>query len=373
MSERPRRVHPEALALARWMALLMGWVWLGAQGQRLGWSVASGVMPVALWWALRLLLAHASLAERLAPAAAPLLGALTALGVLLVGQWQTPATGHAALLVLAALWAAWSAALETPVARGACRRRWWGLPPLLAAALTALCTAVVLPAPFGLWAAPGVLLLAAVLGQRSKPLTVQRSNATTSSCAASAVPATAMGLMMGTLWLSNAWCSAAGWSPASVVVIHLGLMAVLPAFTRLTLVPRHIPALWADRLPLALVVLGAAVLLAGTGAAHGVVGMGLLALAWSVHAGRQRAEAWSAATVATTKSGAVVAVVRALSGPALLLAVGWLSPTSGPWAQQLAYGLIGAAAMLALVFSGWRTARPRTFYLPIPLARSDSA
>ena len=53
MSERPRVFPPEALALARWTALLMGWVWLGAQGQRLGWSVASGVLPVALWWALR--------------------------------------------------------------------------------------------------------------------------------------------------------------------------------------------------------------------------------------------------------------------------------------------------------------------------------
>ena len=58
MSERPPPLRTEALALARWTALLMGWVWLGAQGQRLGWSVASGVLPVALWWAMRGLLAH---------------------------------------------------------------------------------------------------------------------------------------------------------------------------------------------------------------------------------------------------------------------------------------------------------------------------
>ena len=104
----------------------------------------------------------------------------------------------------------------------------------------------------------------------------------------------------------------------------------------------------------------------GTGAAHGVVGMALLALAWSVHAGRQRHEAWT-----TQPAGATVLVLSALSGPALLLAVGWLSPTSGPWAQQLAYGLIGGTALLALIFTGWRTALPGSH--PLPFARSDSA
>jgi hypothetical protein len=38
---------PVARALARWIVLLLGWVWLGAQGQRLGWALASGVVPVA--------------------------------------------------------------------------------------------------------------------------------------------------------------------------------------------------------------------------------------------------------------------------------------------------------------------------------------
>lgn len=358
MSERPPTLRTEALALARWTALLMGWVWLGAQGQRLGWSVASGVLPVALWWAIRGLLAHTDLPARLARPAIPLLGALTAGGAWLVGHAPAPATGHAALLVLAAVWAAWSACLEVPLARGACRRRWSGWPPLLAAALTALCTAGVPGVSDSLWAAPLVLLCTALLSRWAPAPAAQQLAPT----AASTLPATAMGLMMGTLWLSNAWCSAAGVSPATVVLIHLGLMSALPALTRLDWVPRHLPTPWAARLPLALLALGAGVLLAGSSAANGLVGMGLLALAWSVHAGRHRAG------VSRWAPHGAVALGWSLGGPALLLAVGWLSPTAGPAAQQIGYGFLGGAALVALLVSGWRATPP----LPISLARSDS-
>jgi len=41
--------------LAQWTLLLLGWLWLGEQGSRLGWSLASGVTPVALWWTARLM------------------------------------------------------------------------------------------------------------------------------------------------------------------------------------------------------------------------------------------------------------------------------------------------------------------------------
>lgn len=348
----------EALALARWTVLLMGWVWLGAQGQRLGWSVASGVLPVALWWALRGLLAHTDLPARLAGRAISLLGALTAGGALIVGQWPASSTGHAALLAQAAVWATWSASLDVPLARGACRRRWPGWPPLLAAALTALCTVGVPGLSDSVWPAPLVLLFAALLGRRTTVPAARNPSPTT----ASALPATAMGLMMGTLWLSNAWCSAAAGSQATVVLIHLGCMAALPAFTRLDLVPSHLPTPWAERLPLAMLVMGTGVLLAGSDAAHGLVGMGLLALAWSVHAGRYRQD------VSRPAPHAAVAVAWALGGPGLLWAVGWLSPTAGPAAQQLAYGFIGGAALLALLVSGWHSTPP----IPLPLARSDS-
>jgi hypothetical protein len=105
------------------------------------------------------------------------------------------------------------------------------------------------------------------------------------------------------------------------------------------------------------------VLLAGSGAANGLVGMCLLALAWSVHAGRHRAG------VSRWAPHGAVALGWSLGGPALLLAVGWLSPTAGPAAQQLGYGFIGGAALVALLASGWRATPP----LPIPLARSDAS
>jgi hypothetical protein len=34
--------------VAQWTLLMLGWLWLGEQGSRLGWSLASGVMAVAL-------------------------------------------------------------------------------------------------------------------------------------------------------------------------------------------------------------------------------------------------------------------------------------------------------------------------------------
>ena len=59
MSE-TKRVTPSAprgLAhageVAQWTVLLLGWLWLGEQGMRLGWSMASGVLAVAVWgWRL---------------------------------------------------------------------------------------------------------------------------------------------------------------------------------------------------------------------------------------------------------------------------------------------------------------------------------
>ncbi len=339
MSERHTTPQPAALALARWTVLLMGWVWLGAQGQRLGWSLASGVLPVALWWGLRLVLAALPIPQGLPRQTPWVLGVLTALGTLLVAQ--VPGPGHAALLALAAVWAAWLAWLDVPEAAARCSRRQAGWPPVVAAGLTGLVTAAPLPMAVSAAAVVLLLLAAAWLGRRV-PAPIERSG---SSHPAALIPATAMGLMMGTLWLGSAWCSAAGWSDAAVVTLHLGLMAALPALTRLDLIPRRLPPTVAHRLPLALVCAGGSVLLAGTQAAHGLVGMVLLALAWSVHAGRH-----GAATPSPSRwRGA------ALGGPALLLAVGWLAPTQGPQALQAAYGLLGALALLTLLTAGWRT------------------
>lgn len=333
---------PVARALARWIVLLLGWVWLGAQGQRLGWAFASGVVPVALWWATRLLLAQAPILQRLSRQRLPrqylprstacVLGLLTSLGTLLISVF--PQSGLGALMLVALLWAAWLAVLETQAVTSQCSRRWVGWPPLLAAGLCALATAAPLSATIATAAVPLLLLLATWLG-RDVPRPVSGFS-NFSSHPAAVIPATAMGLMMGTLWLGSAWCSAAGWSNAHIVVLHLTFMSVLPGLTQLELLPKRLPQHMALCMPLILVIAASAALLAGTQAIHGLIGMALLSLAWAMHAGRyvqaQRANWYGAA----------------LGGPALLLLVGWLSPLLGPQALQWAYGLLGGLALIAL-------------------------
>lgn len=365
-------LHPFRHALARWVVLLMGWVWLGEQGQRLGWSVASGVLAVALWWALRLLLAQSQPVHRW-PRHAPLgLGVLTAAGALCVASQAASPTSHALLLGLAGVWAWWSAALEGAAATARCPRRWTGGAPLLAAGLTGLATAAPgLLTTASLQAAPGtaaaaVLLAAAVL-QPSHAAPAPSARAAMHTAAA-VLPHNAMGLMMGSLWLSSAWCATAGWSPASVVGLHVLLMALLPALTRLDLLPRQLPRAAAHALPLALVLGGSLVLLWGNDLAHGITGMGLLALAWALHGERF-------ATTAPHKQAPRHRLVRwgfALCGPALLLAVGWWSPTLGPQALQTAYGLLGACALVALVSQAARTwlTPPPLCMLPRPLGET---
>lgn len=352
--------HPASHALARWLVLLMGWVWLGQQGQRLGWTVASGVLAVVLWWALRLLLGQRRWVHRLPQRAPVWLGAATAGGALGVASLPASPMAHALLLALAGVWACWSAALDVASAPARCPRRWAGWPPLLAAGLTGL--AIETP---GLWtaaglhlapgtAAAGVLLLAAWLQQ---PHTHAPRHAfhPTMHTEAAVLPHSAMGLMMGSLWLSSAWCATASWSPASVVGLHVLLMALLPALTRLDLLPRQVPHAVAHALPLALVLGGSLVLLWGPGLAHGITGMGLLALAWALHG-----ERFVQPDPPTRTRHGLAQHSAALSGPALLLAVGWWSPTLGPQALQGAYGLLGAAALVALLGAAHR------FLIPHP-------
>lgn len=39
--------------LAQWTTQLLAWLWLAERGAFWGWSTASGVLAVALWWAVR--------------------------------------------------------------------------------------------------------------------------------------------------------------------------------------------------------------------------------------------------------------------------------------------------------------------------------
>lgn len=350
MSEHSHPLLPEAQALARWTALLMGWVWLGAQGQRLGWTTASGVVPVVLWWSVRLLVTSSPWLQWRPLQAPRVLGVITAAASLLVAVW--PGAGNTGLLGVAVVWGLWSALLESRAGHSRCSRRWSGWPPLLAAGLTALGTVAPWSPPVTVGVSAAVLLLAAGLSPSELD---QESPRPAFAHPGAALPASAMGLMMGSLWLGNVWCSAAGWSNAELVGWHLGLMAVLPAFTQADLIPPHLPTAAARRLPLVLLCTGSATLIAGTQAAHGLAGMVLLALAWAMHTGRYyRAAPYRSALMWT--------------GPALLLAVGLTSPTQGPQSLQWAYGALGILALLAALAKG-QTDVPHT---PPPITSKDA-
>jgi hypothetical protein len=355
MFNKPIVPKPVAFALARWLVLLSGWVWLGAQGQRLSWTIASGIVPVTLWWVMRICFASMAVVQGLPRSASFVLGLLTSLGGLLISLF--PHLGFTALLLLAVLWAAWLVVLDSAAAASQCSRRWVGWPPLLAAGLCGLAIAAPLATPlaiplstplttallaaFGAVAVP-VLLLAAVWLSRDPPIRSASWGSHTSghdSQPASVIPASAMGLMMGTLWLGSAWCSAAGWSNAQVVVLHLALMSVLPSLTRLDVIPRQLPDLLSRRVPLALIVTASLVLLSGTQPTYGLVGMGLLSVAWAIRSPHQY------------KVRRVHDHGSVLSGPALLLLVGWLSPLYGPQALQWAYGLLGIMAFITLAMT----------------------
>lgn len=105
------RVHTATMAALRQADALAVWLLLGWLGQRLGWSVASGVLPVVVWWTVRCG-GTALGTHRAAPHAWALACAAGALA-LLASLALLPA-GPAALMALllgSALWGAWSAAL----------------------------------------------------------------------------------------------------------------------------------------------------------------------------------------------------------------------------------------------------------------------
>ena len=337
-----------ALALARWTALLMGWVWLGQQGQRLSWSLASGLTAVVLWWAVRLCLAHwARVQPGLFRSSRPVslvLGLCTAAGALGLSQASTGTPALMGLLGLATVWGAWCAALDQQQQNAPrCPRSWAGWPPLIAALATWLSVGPGSADGFVGWAAPAMLLVAAMLGEWTSRS--HRAPALQRACHARAsahpLPATAMGCMMGSLWLSNAWCTSAGWSSHTVVGLHLALMAVMPALVRADWVPVRLPPVAQRCFPLIGVAAGGGLLWAGETLAHGVVGMLLLALAWNLPNPRQ--------TSGATPASAIWSRGAPLLGPAMLLAAGHWSPVSGPAAMAWVYGALAAWAVIALV------------------------
>lgn len=269
----------------RQLDALAAWVLLGWLGQRLGWSFASGVLPVVVWWTVR---CHGTVF--LAPGAWPKVWPPVGAAALLVSLTLLPA-GHAALAVLllaAALWGAWSGSL----ARGA--------------------------------------------GDTTPTLAGQ-----------------AMGLMMGSLWLSGQWCLGPGWTDAQSVALHLSLMAGVPLLLGFVRRRGEHGAVLSGRSVAALLAVGAFLMALASGVEGRLAGMVLLVLAWSLGAHHNRPAPPGSAAL----------------GPALLLAVGLTSPTLGPLSLQWAYGAVGVLALWATL--SHRLADDRQ--APSPLTWKDAS
>jgi hypothetical protein len=162
----------------------------------------------------------------------------------------------------------------------------------------------------------------------------------------------AMGLMMGTLWLGHAWCASLAWRLEQMVGAHLALMAVLPSLAALAMrgaVSSPASAVRQVSASLSLLVLGALMLL-GDSPVHALLVMLLPSLAWAVHCSRQR----SSVALAPRWAPWMTRSLSLVLGPLLLVAVGAASPQQGPWAMQSALALLGVLAAGQLVLLGWR-------------------
>jgi len=368
--------NPTALThageVAHWAVMLLGWLWLGEQGMRLGWSLASGVLAVALWWAVRIVCRGRSWTRQSSPLRMGLLGLLTAWGVWLPVWMPGTATAHAALLALAVAWGVWGAQIETRSQTSTFRLSPLAWHPLLAAALVALVWALsdhTLGTPVG--ASVLLAVCAAVLHARER-----QSAGRAIPCKAIAVAhphllaPSAMGLMMGALWLGDAWCAGLGWSPEHMVWAHLGLMAGLPAVVALSLRGRPHEAGLSEHhahIGAALMALGALMLLGNT-ALHGLLGMGLPSLAWALHCARHGMAPVAHALGARVWPVWTLRWLALLLGPGLLLGVGVASPHWGPAAMQAALATLGGLAALWLALSAWHppVGRPTWVAAPLP-------
>ena len=356
MSDTPVALRPVPTALtharevAHWLVLLLGWLWLGEHGMQWGWSWASGVLAVALWWAVRLLCRGSALALRCGPWAVGLLGLLTVCGVYGLQSTMTQPWAHGVLLGLAAVWGLWSALIETRSQVSTFELAPVAWHPVLAAALVACCWLWPDGEPF---AETGFRVLLAVCAgvlyahDRCSPSLAPACRGPRTGLQTLLAPS-AMGLMMGTLWLGNAWCAGLGWRIEQMVGAHLALMAVLPTLAALVMrgaLPSPASAMSQVNASLSLLALGALMLL-GNSPVHGFLVMLLPSLAWAVHCCRQRSSVALAQSLAPWMTRSLSLVL----GPLLLVAVGAASPQQGPWAMQSALALLGVLAAGQLVF-----------------------
>lgn len=338
--------------VAQWTLLLLGWLWLGEQGSRLGWSLASGVMAVALWWTARLMCRGQAWVFRCPPLLIGLGGLITALGVALTSQLPDQAA-HLILLMVALLWGLWSAMVETRSQVSTFELGSLAWHPLLAAALVVLVLHLPESAQIKPWAVSFLLTLCAVVLWMRDQRTFRRVAVCRGPQAPieSLLAPSAMGLMMGSLWLDNTWCAGLGWRIDVMVAFHLALMAGLPVMVagllRGWVASRVSPHAQAQGVLVLL--LGGALLLLGSSVWQTVLAIVLPALAWALHCCRPR-RFQATASLMSPWIGRSLAL---LLGPLLLLWVGAASSADGPWplrAAMLLFGIL-AAGKLALGFS----------------------
>ena len=341
--------------VAQWVLMLLGWLWLGEQGMRLGWSLASGVLAVSLWWAVRLLCRGSAWALGASPAVMAWCGGLSALGVWLPEALAPLNMAHAGLWVVALLWGGWSGLVET---RSRVSTFDFGLlawHPVLAAFLVGLGWQLSGGGLSAIWGTSLLLALcAAVLHARDRATVVGVPRVCRGQQAdlSNVLAPSAMGLMMGGLWLGNVWCAGLGlgWTIQEMVLGHLAMMAVLPTLVawvgRLLILRTAVTGVSLARhahlrpyLSLALLALGS-LMFWGQSALDDLLAMLLPSLAWAVHCSRPRVVVDFRASPWLLRSMALVL------GPGLLLWVGVGSPMQGPLAMKTALALLGTLAVL---------------------------
>ncbi len=332
---RPEPLDARALAVARWTVLWLGWLWLGQQGRLAGWGWAAGTAVVASWWALQVL----------APAwpgrvSMRALGLLAALAVL--GTEVLPADAARACVWLAAVpWGLWCGRLRAHKSCGQAGPAWaWA--PAGAALLAGIAVLA--------WPGMASVLTAGLLTACALGLSRHRSSAAPREAASPAGrwSGMAMGLMMGSLWLSADWCSAAGIPLQGVIAAHLAVMGLLPALVSLRPGARRGLAIaGGEDLRLLLLAAGGLIAWIEPSPAGWAAAMACHALAWA--AGVHRPLDRSGPPARYPEPVSSLAPTLGLAGPVLLLAVGLASQAWGPQALAAGHALVGFSAFAALV------------------------
>ncbi len=326
---RPELHDTRVPAVARWTVMWLGWLWLGQHGSLAGWGWAAGTAVVALWWAVQLL-PPAWLARWTAPWPARALGLVSALAVAGEGLLQGDAA-RACVWLAAVSWGLWCGRLRAQRPCGQAGLAWVWAPAW--AALLAGLAVMAWPAASSFLAA-GLLAACALCLPGAQPAAVPRDAASP----AGQWSGMAMGLMMGSLWLSADWCSAAGLPVQAVIAAHLAVMGLLPALLSVTpAMRRRLGTHPAEDLRLLLLAAGGLVALVEPSPAGWAAAMACHALAWA--AGVPTPPARDRST----------RFPWALAGPVLLLAIGLASQGWGPQALAAGHALLGLAGFTACV------------------------